>query len=229
MSEDKRVFNSKEIETKLSEVMNLDTIEEFLKHNEFEFDYKDVTYRIKKPDYKQKQKTYQKKLEKYMKLLQEKNSDGTFRYCAEVDLRKIYKSRGIDIDALDKKISTLRQQQESYMLKLGEALKNKAPRNELEIYRKEIEKIVKENQELVVKKTMLLEPTIESQTSFYILSYMTFLIVEKKAKGKDLGEGKKEEDKWVRVWNTWEEYEAADEELINEVSYRASFLIGGIE
>ena len=62
MSEElSQIQKVEEVKTKLNELMQLDAIEDFLKTNEFEFDYKEIKYRIKKPTYKHKQEVYKKK------------------------------------------------------------------------------------------------------------------------------------------------------------------------
>lgn len=219
MSEElKHINKTEEVKKKLNELMQLGGIEDFLKTNEFTFDFKEINYKVKKPNYKQKQETYQIRIEKYTQLLKEKNKDGVFKYSLEEDLKKDYKARGIDIDAMDKRMKLVVQEKEKLMMKLGEGLASKASKPDLDLYRKEIEKLDGENQTLIIKKTQLLEYSIENQLLLFSYSYLTYLIAEKK-----------EGDKWIRVWNTLEEYENDDEDLLTELSFRAAFLIGAME
>ena len=218
-----------EVKKKLNEIMELEGVGDFLKDNEFKFEYKGVQYKVHKPTYKEKQEAYNKRIIKYSQLLKEKNEDGSFKYSIEEDLIREYKARGIDIDIINKNIETLIMDKERLMLRLGKALKEEAPKNELDLYRKEIEKINKELERLTLKKTTLLEFSIETQVLLYFYSYLTSLVAEKYDIGKDLGEENKEEGKWVKVWNSFEEYQNADENLIIEVSYRATFLINSME
>ena len=137
--------------------MQLDAIEDFLKTNEFEFEYKGLMYRSKKPTYKQKQEAYQKRIEKYTSLLKEKNEEGSFKYSIEEDLLRDYKLRGIDIEEMNKTLDKLVLDKNRLMMKLGEDLTKKAPKNELDLLRKEIEKINSKIKKIDFKKTQLLE------------------------------------------------------------------------
>ena len=217
------------VKKKLNDIMELEGVSDFLKDNEFEFEFKETKYKVHKPTYRDKQDAYQQRIIKYSQLLKEKNEDGSSKYNIEEDLIKEYKSRGIDFDLINKNIETLIMDKERLMIRLGKALKEEAPKNELEIYRKEIEKINKEIEKITVKKTVLFESSIETQTLLYFYSYLTYLTAEKYDIGKDLGDGNKEEGKWIKVWNSFEEYQNAPEDLIIEISYRAAFLISNIE
>jgi len=228
MEELENIQKIEAVKKKLNEIMELDAVGDFLKSNEFEFEFKGNKYRVRKPSYKAKQEAYQKRLSKYSTLLKEKNEDGTFKYSIEEDLLREYKARGIDIDAMNKQIDNLVLDKERLMMRLGKGLTDKAPENDLNIYRKEIEKTNQLIQQVANKKAKLLEFSIENQVLLYFYSYLTYLMAEQYVKGKDLGEGNKEPDEWKRVWNSFDEYENADEELILEFSYRAVFLINGI-
>jgi len=204
----------------ITKLRKLGEIEELIKNNEIEIEYEGTTYKVIKPTFSQKQDAWKKKIDKYVELLKNENN------VLEADLRILYKKRGIDIDEMDKRMLTLQMKKDDLMLKLGEALKNKAPDNELEIYKKEIEVLLDEIQNISIKKTLLFESTIENQVLMYIYTYLAYLITYKKVIGKDLGEGNKEADTWIRLWNTWEEYKNASEALINKISYYAAFIIG---
>lgn len=229
MEELENIQKIEAVKKKLNEIMELDAVGDFLKSNEFEFEFKGNKYRVRKPSYKIKQEAYQKRLSKYSILLKEKNEDGTFKYSIEEDLLKNYKERGIDVDGMNKQMDNLVLDKERLMMRLGKGLTDKIAENELNLYRKEIEKINQSIQKLSAKKGALLEFSIENQVLLYFYAYLTYLMAEEYKKGKDLGEGNKESDEWKRVWNTFAEYENADEELILEFSYRAVFLINGIQ
>lgn len=225
MDEQKKEIEVKEIQKKISEIMNIDAINEILKSNEAEFVYKDVKYRVKKPNYQQKQETYQKKLEKFSKLLDEVDEEGKPKYKLEEDLKKSFLRRGIDIDSFSTKMFNLNIKRDGIMLKLGEALKNNADDLDCKTLKKEIENITSEIQEISIKKTQMFESSIESQCLVYFYTYLSYLLGEKYVVGKDLGEGKKETDLgWVRVWNTWEEFKQSDEGLLSRISYYTTLM-----
>lgn len=208
-----------EIKKQISEIIDLDMIGEFIKSNEAQFEYEGIKYRVKRPNLIQKQEAYQKKIEKFSKLLDAVDEEGKPTYKLEDDLKKSYLKRGIDIDALSTKFYNLGLKRDDLMIKLGEALKKKSPDEDCKILKTEIENINNEIQTLVIKKTQLLESSIEHQCLIYFYTYLTFLITEKYVQGKDLGEGQKESDPgWIRAWNTWDEFKIISETLLNQAS-----------
>ena len=216
MDEQKKEAEVKEIQKKISDIMNIDSINEILKSNEAEFVYKDQKYRVKKPNYQQKQETYQKKLEKFSKLLDEVDDEGKPKYKLEEDLKKAYLKRGIDIDSLSTKMFNLNIKRDGIMLKLGEALKNNADDLDCKTLKHEIESITNEIQEVSIKKTQYLESSIENQCLIYFYTYLSFLLGEKYVKEPT--------ENWVRVWNTWEEFKQGDEGLLSRVSYYTTLM-----
>ena len=207
MEEQKTEVKIEEINKKLIDTLNLNDIEDLLKANEKTFEYEGNTYRAKKANYRQKQEAYTKRVEKFTELLRKDN------YILEDDLRANYKKKGIDVSELDKKISYKVVERDNLMFRLGEAIKNMLPDNELQQFKKEIEACNNEIQFLNTKRMSYLEFSIENQVLIYTYSYLTFLIAEKK-----------EGENWVRVWNTWEDYLNGDVKLINTFSYYCTLM-----
>ena len=183
---------TEELRKKLTEVLNLSEIEALIKSNEHVFEYGGVTYRVKRPNFKQKQEAYRKRIEKFTELLTNE------KYLLENDLKKSYLKRGIDIDAIQQEMQTTINRRNNLMSSLGEALKNQAPDPDLKKIKEEIDVLNDKVQVLSIKKTSLLEFSIEQQLTIFVYSYLTFLLAEKK-----------EGDNWVRLWNNWDEYENA--------------------
>jgi len=208
---DKKLDNLKK---KLSEIINEQLIEHSLGDNEIEFEIDKVKYKVVRPTFKDKQLAYQKKVEMYIKLLNEKDEKGEFIHKTEEDLKKLYKKRGIDLDEIDNKIKALDAQINNYKLKLGEALAADKPDNELNIYKEEIEKLLEEQKELNLKKSLLLEPSIESQVMVYSLTYLTFLITYKFEDGE-----------WKKAWDNFEDFLNTDERIVNTISFYVSLVI----
>lgn len=208
-----------EISNKLKDILNMNEIESLLKSNEIVFEEGDMKYRVRKPSFKQKQEAINKRVEKFTELI--KND----KYMLEEDLKVQYLKRGIDIDGYTKKIQQAMQERDRLMLKLGEEIKNKTDEKDWALYKEEIEKTNVDIQRYTIEKTKLLEFSIENQVLIYTYSYLTFLLGEKYLKGKDLGEGNKEPDPgWLKVWNTWEEFQNEKENLINKFAYYTTFL-----
>jgi hypothetical protein len=78
----------------IRDILDLSEMDDLLKSNEKIFDMDGITYRVRKPNNKEKREVYQKRIEKYTELL---NNE---KYSLEEDLKKSYKRRGIDIDAM---------------------------------------------------------------------------------------------------------------------------------
>jgi len=216
MAEEKR--NEKEIVGELKRLEDLGdkaSVENLLENNEMEFDVRDKKYRIKKLSFKQKQELAQKRIKKYNTLLQEKDDKGSFIHKTESELIELYKERGIDIDGMVKKFGVLEIKKQDYYLKLGELIKNKVPEQELEPFRKEIEKIKAEQRELSVKKTTLLDGTLEIQLLVFIYSYIAFLVTEIKVG-----------DKWEKAFKTYKDFENTENQLIDEIIYYVSLMTG---
>ena len=129
MEELENIQKIEAVKKKLNEIMELDAVGDFLKSNEFEFEFKGNKYRVRKPSYKIKQEAYQKRLSKYSILLKEKNEDGTFKYSIEEDLLKNYKERGIDVDGMNKQMDNLVLDKERLMMRLGKGLTDKIAEN----------------------------------------------------------------------------------------------------
>lgn len=197
-----------ELSKKVKELLEIDQIEELLKKSVIEFEIDGVKYRVSKPNFKQKQETYEKRIEKFTELL--KND----KYMLEEDLKKIYLKRGIDIDSIVKSIVNKSIERDNVMIKLGELVKNQAPDSELQLMKTQVEDCNKEIEKLSLYKSRLLETSIENQIVIYVYSYFTYLIAEKLV-----------EDKWVRVWNSLDEFYNASEKLSIQISYYSAFVV----
>lgn len=198
-----------ELIRKATEALNLTEISDLIKSNEKVFEINGIIYRIKKPTYKQKQEVYKKRIEKFSELI--KND----KYLLEKDLKTQYLKRGIDIDKINLDIRNKVTKRDDLMLKLGEEIKNSAADNVLELLKKEIKEYNTEIQEISLNKSSLLEYSIEQQMNIFVFSYFAYLLAEKK-----------DGENWVRVWNSYEEYENGEQEIINSFSYYATMLVG---
>ncbi len=216
----------KKIKAEIGKNIDLNIIENLVKNNEMEFEFEDVDYRIAKPSYKQRQDAYQEQLKKHVSLLQEKDENGDFKYKSEDELKALYKARGIDIDDMTNKIVNLELKKKDYLIKLGKLLADKVGETkEVKVYKAEIEKINDAQQTLSFKKTQLLGYSLESQSLMHTYSYLTYLVTEKLVKGKDLGEGNKEADKWVRAWKSFDEFMNSPEALVNKAAFYATIIV----
>jgi hypothetical protein len=118
------------------------------------------------------------------------------------------------------------KERSQFLLKLGEALKNKASDSELLTLKKQIEEMTVEVNTLSMEKTNLLGPSIENQCLIFFFIYLTYLVTEKKVTIKE--ENKEDKITWIRVWNNFDEYKNSESGLVNQASFYASVL-GGTE
>lgn len=199
------------IKNSINKSIDLNKIEEMLSHNNLEFEFENIRYRIRKLTYKEKQLAYEKQVEKITELLS--NS----KYDMEEVLKEKYKKKGVDINAMDKQVMTLETKKHQYQLKLGELLTKKAKDSDLEVFKDEISKINEEQMGISIRKTNLLQYSIEQQALIHVYSYLTFLITEKY-----------ENDVWMKAFNTYDDFINSSEELINKASAYATLVIGKV-
>ena len=208
----------KEIKDKLKEAMDENLVESLLSSNEIEFEYLGIDYKVRKLLYKERQELYRERAKEHMRLLQ---SD---EYVPEDKIIELYKNKGTDIKELGNQIKVLQKQIDNLNMKLGKALKDKANDKELTTYKNQISDLTDKQKDISIKKTNYLTYSLENQVNLYSYSYLTYLSSEKLEKGKDLGEGNKEQDKWVKVWNNYDEFLNSEEELINLLAFRVTIL-----
>jgi len=212
--EEERKEKIEEINEKVNEVMDMNLVESYIKDNIIPFSYEDKQYRVRRPSLKERNVVNELRIKKQVGMLKAKNKDGSFVYSSEEDLIKLYKERGVDLNELQSKMVSLQNKRNQTMLKLGKALKDKASEGDLKVYRDEIDNLKEELQVLNIEKTTYLEFSIEQQMFIFVYSYLTSMITEKK-----------EDDKWVSMWKSYDEYLIADEKFINIVSFHAALII----
>lgn len=199
------------VKNSIKQSIDLTRIEEFLSHNSLEFEFEDKRYRVRKLSYKEKQMAYEKQVEKVTELL---SND---KYDMEEVLKMKYKKKGVDIDAMDKQVLTLETKKQQYQMKLGELLAKKAKDSDLQVFKDEISRISEEQLGINIRKTNLLQYSVEQQALVYVYSFLTFLITEKY-----------ENDVWVKAFNTFDDFLNASEDLINKASAHATLIVGRI-
>ena len=100
------------------------------------------------------------------------------------------------------------------MFKLGKAIQDQAPDNELITYRDEIKQLESEQRELLMRRTVLLEASLESQISVFLYSYLAYQVCMRK-----------DNDVWVKAFASYDEFMSnPDESFINICIFYVSFL-----
>lgn len=207
MENQEKDLQVEKIKKEIEEVIDLDLAEKIVEDNKVEFIYKDTTYRVSKPNFEQKQEANRQKIIKYTQLIKDEN------YLLEADLIKLYQKRGIDVKEMENKYSNLERAREEYLFKLGKAITEKAPEDQLVIYKNELDKIIEEQKLLDVKRATLLENSIETQVKVFSYLYLAYSILEKKV-----------EDKWIKAFDDYDAFIREDEIFINKVVWYTSLL-----
>lgn len=205
--EDNLEVKIEQIKKDTEDIVQADFINEMIKNNYIEFEVNNVKYRANKPSFKDKQKANQEKTKKFIAML--KDSEAML----EVDLIKLYATRGISIAELDDEFAVLKKQKEDLSLKLGQALTEGKPKEELDVFKKEIDFIVGKQSDLMIKKSVLLDASLESQLMVFIYTYLGYLVTQKL-----------ENDKWVTAWATYDDFLKEEESVVNKVVWYSSLL-----
>jgi len=196
----------------VEEQKTLTSVESIIKSASPQFTVDGVEYRVSAPTYKQKQEAYDRKVEKFNQLL----SDD--KYMLEDVLKAKYKAKGVDIDRMFSDNQYLEVNRNNLQYKLGELLKKTPEDTEgAKSLKEEIEKIEQQQYLLSIKKTNLLQYSIENQVLIYVYQYLTYLVTEKK-----------EGDKWVPAWSSFDDFRNSNEKLVNTASFNATMVIGQV-
>jgi hypothetical protein len=202
----------------LKDAINKDSLESSILNNIVTFELEGKNYRLNRPTSAQKQEAYQKKIAQHMKFMKMKDENGEYVYYPEKELRKIYKERGISISEIEDTIKSLENKRNDYQEKLGKALTENVPTNQLDIYKDEIVKLNDEILEHYMNKNNLLEFSLENQSMSFLYEYLTYLILDVK---NDKGE-------YEKAFKTFEEFRNMDNSITNQIGIQAGILLGSL-
>ena len=200
----------KDVITQITEMNDMNFIEEMLKKNYFEFDFKDVKYRIKKPTLRMRNEANEKRLERYTELMNNKN------YKFEEDLKREYLNKGVDVDVLVSRYNTLETKKNTLQIKLAEELKKESPdQTALVSLKEEVDSLQNKALEISFKRSSMLEFSIENQILIFAYSYLTYLMLEKEVT----------ENVYEKAFKTYDEYLDGEEALINKAAFYSTFVL----
>lgn len=176
--------------------------------NSIVFPHNDKNYRVSRPTLKDKSKLRSARLKKLTEL--KKDPD----ILSEEDVKNELKGTENDFEDIEMQMKVLYKQLEEMKKKAYNSRDNEIALASIEA---EADKIKKEFEILSFKKSCLLEGTLEKELHIFCLDYLTYLILEVE-----------EEDNWVKVFSTYEEYESVNtpemERLVTEACINASYL-----
>lgn len=204
---------AKKVAEQLKEVADIAEVEEMIKNNEIQFDYKKVKYRVRRPNYGEKRQLYDFRTKEFNKMLM--NSD----YKLEKELREIYQSRGINIIEIEKEMRRIQKKITDNLFKAGKEIADKEPSDKLlQSMKKENEELNEQLKTLSIQKTSLLESSIESQLESKSYFFLAYLLTEKEVK-------KDKKTEWKSVWESFEELQKDDEVLVNRAAFYSSLIV----
>lgn len=196
-----------DLQKKVTSVLELDKLSEMIVNNCIEYEHKGIQYRANRPNFKQKQEANEKRVEKFTQLMKDE------KYMLEDQLIDMYKKKGIDIKKMDSELTVIDKQRQDYLFKLGQAIKEGKENQELLTYKEEIQKLNVKQQDLMMRRAVLMDTSLESQINVLVFTYLAFLTTEKK-----------DGENWVRTWTQYDDFMNSEESLINLSVFYASFL-----
>jgi len=182
-----------DVAIKLRELNDLDMLEQFIKDNKNEFVYNEKHYRIRKPIPLEKELANKERMKKYMDYLKDPV------YMFKKQLLELYRIKGIDIDGIDAEVKNLFLNEQGLLKKL--ALTEDPV--DIEFLEKEIAESRASQQDLMLYKDELLKYCIEQQLDDFLKFYLVYLVLEIK-----------NDEKWSRVYKSFEEYMLSSEEIL---------------
>lgn len=194
----------KKFNEKIKEIDDSENVKELIKDNKIPFAIKEKNYRIRKPIFREKQQ---------LRIFKAKKSS-EFMATSGLKLREElvveHKKNGIDIEAMDDEITNLEKSKNIVRIKLIKVNDNDKPK-----LKEQIEDLSAKQIQVSLKKQSLLENSIEDLLIEYVNAYLIYLVLEEQ-----------KEDKWTRVFNSFEELEDSDNDdlLLTAGSYLGALI-----
>ena len=195
------------IEEQTKEFLQQANVEQLIKDNVIEFKVEQVQYRVGRPSFEQKMQVSQTRTKKFIELLKDPAN------MLEKDLIALYEQRGISVKEMDLKYSDLQRQKDEWSAKLGAGLAENKSKEELDIYKVELESIILEQNRLLMQKSVLLDSTIEAQINVFSFTFLAALITERK-----------DGELWVKAWSSIEQFIKESEQTVNTVIWHVAIV-----
>jgi hypothetical protein len=199
----------KKVVDKINDDKELTNIEQLIQDNKVEFEHKGNIYRVRLMSLREKQDLHEFRLSKYGEMLQDKN------VLLNKDIIRLYKERDlIDIDKLRDDISKIDAELNTLQMDCGRALENKASESILNDYKDKINKLLTDKQLINFRIDDFLRLSLENQLLNYVAEYITYLTLDVQR-----------DDKWERVFKTYEDFlNCEDEQLVTKAGTRSILL-----
>ena len=197
----------KKILDNMTEEYQIDKVKDLIKNNQIEFDYLEKNYRVRLLTPKEVDELDLIRRRRFGQLIRDKD------ILLESDLIVAYKEKGIDIKSIDEEINHINNQITDQNYKLGEALAKTPGDTILNTYKKEIINLTYKLRELTIQRSHLLEYSLENHLQNYVAQAISYLCLDKKV-----------EDKWIRAFDTLDDFMSQDDRLVNLVAMYSTYL-----
>jgi len=192
----------------MNQKFELDKMESLIKDNKVEFIHNEKQYRVRILTLRDKEELDDLKRKKFTQML--KDPDVLF----EKDLIRLYKEKGIDIDAIKEEINKLETERIAIEMKLGEALSKNSGDPILKTYKDEISKNIYITQVKIIQKSDLVAYSFENQLMNHVAKLITYLSLDIQ-----------ENDKYVRTFKTIEEFDKCEDEKLIGIATKYALLL----
>lgn len=193
---------------KMQEEYQIDKVAELVKDNKIEFKYQEKIYRVRFLNANEKDELDMIRRRKFGQLLQDKD------ILLEKSLINAYKEKGINIEEeIDNKLKLLNAQLADVNYKLGEALVKTPGDTILKTYREEVIDLTSKIRELTIQRGHLLEYSLENHLQNFVAQAISYLSLETKL-----------DDKWIKAYNSLEEFMKQEDTLIELVGMYSMYL-----
>lgn len=182
-----------DVTRKMAQLQDMEQMTDFLKSNVQEFRYKEATYRVHKPNAVEKDALAKERMKKYISFLQDD------AYMFRKQLVDLLKKKGVDISKMEQDAKQLYLKEQELHRKLAKTEIEK----DVEALKKTIQEFREKASDIFVQKEEYLKYCIEKQLEDFVRFYLLYLVLEVKN-----GEA------WERVYKAYEEFEAADDDLL---------------
>jgi len=193
----------------IKETNSLDILSELIKDNTIPFEFNGIKYRIRLLEtLKEKEELADARLKQYVKLMTNES------IYMEEDLIKLYEKKGIYIKDLDAEINKLNEEELMKMRKTGKIVADKEFDSIKEECKAEILNLREQKRVLIIRRSILLEFSLENQLTTQVAKYLAYLSLEKK-----------DGENWVKVFNSFEEFRTTKEGSLIEQAVALSMIL----
>lgn len=195
---------AKEALKALAEIEETVKMENLVKDNKIEFKVDETTYRVRKPEFGERQEIDVARRQKYLAFVKDETYLFRKQWIAN------YKAKGIDIAEMENKVRALDGEIKATLLRLA---KSQEPKDISQL-KQDVLRLRDEQFATSMEVTDLLSYSIEDQLVVFVNSYTTYVVLEKKV-----------EDKWERVYKSYDEFVKSNSKVIEQAFYYINYLI----